>query len=139
MGTIADWFSFKTAKQRAKEAKMFARWAFPYGEAQREKIDGIIRELMPKEDPKAALAVFLIGRQAYLGAYDDDPEDLEERKEDQKIAALDRQLAQQLFGRYKKMIPYYKVLILADAKIDENLNYPSTETLRRQAEEMITK
>lgn len=139
MGGMADWFSFKTAKQKAREEKMFARWAFPYGDAQREKITQLIRELMPKEDPKAALAIFLMGRQAYLGAYNDDPEDLEERKEEQKLAALDRQLSEQLFGRYKKLIPCYKALVLADAKIDENLNYPSAEALRRQAEELMKK
>jgi len=48
-------------------------------------------------------------------------------------------LAQQLFGRYKKFIPYYKVLVLADLEVDETLNYPSAEELRRRAEALITK
>ena len=55
------------------------------------------------------------------------------------MAALDRTLETQLFGRYKKFIPYYKVLVLADLKVDETLNYPSVEELRRRAEEMMTK
>ena len=135
--SVADWFTFKSAKQRAKEAKMYARWAFPYGDAQKEKILQLIGELMPKEDPKAGLAVFLIGRQAYLGAYDDDPEDLEERKEAHKLEALNGQLENQLFGRYKKNIPFYKALILAAAKVDASLNYPAVEELRRMAEELM--
>ena len=139
MGSIADWFTFKTAKQRAREEKQFARWAFPYGDAQKEKVAQILRELMPKEDPKAALALFLMGRQAYRGAYNDDPEDLEERTEKNKMAALDRMLESQLFGRYKKFIPYYKVLVLADLEVDETLNYPSVEELRHRAEELMAK
>lgn len=139
MGGIADWFTFKTAKQRARDEKNFARWAFPYGQAQKEKILQIIKELLPKEDPKAALSVFLMGRQAYRGSFRDDPEDLAERTQQDQMDALDQILRNQLFGRYKKFIPYYKVLVLADLEVDETLNYPSVEELRRQAEQMVTK
>jgi len=139
MGSIADWFTFKTAKQRQRDERNFARWAFPYGDAQREKITQLIRELMPKEDPKAALSVFLMGREAYRGSFRDDPEDLAERTEDGKMKALDAVLANQLFGRYKKFIPYYKVLVLADMEVDEKLEYPSAEELRRRAENLMKK
>ncbi len=136
MGGIADWFSFKSPKQRERERKQFARWAFPYGDAQKEKIMELVKELLPKEDPKAAMAVFLMGRQAYRGSFKDDEEDLAERTEAKKLRALDYQLSEQLFGRYKKYIPYYKALVLADDKVDETLNYPSVEELRRMAEEL---
>ena len=139
MGSIADWFTFKSAKQRAREEKQFARWAFPYGDRQKEIVLQIIRQLLPKEDPKAAMAVFLMGREALRGSFKDDPEDLEERTEKNKMDALDATLANQLFGRYKKFIPHYKVLILADLAVDETLNYPSVEELRRRAEELMTK
>ena len=137
MGSIADWFTFKSAKQRARDERNFARWAFPYGEAQKEKIIQLIRELMPKEDPKAALSVFLMGRQAYRGSFRDDPEDLAERTKQDQMDALDAILANQLFGRYKKFIPYYKVLVLADLEVNETLNYPSADELRRRVEEMM--
>lgn len=136
---FADWFTYKSAKQRAKEEKLYARWAFPYGEAQREKLTQLMQELMPQENPKAAMAVFLIGREAYLGSYHEDPEDLQERQESEKMEALDRILDKQLFGRYRKLQPYYKALILADAQVDETLNYPGAEELRRRAEELKKK
>ena len=139
MGGIADWFSFKSPKQRAKEQKQYDRWAFPYGQEQKEKLLNLVKELLPKEDPKAAVAVFLMGRQAYRGSFKDDAEDLAERTEADKLASLDYILKTQLFGRYKKFIPYYKVLVLADAEVDETLNYPSVEELRRRAEELVTK
>jgi hypothetical protein len=139
MGSIADLFVFKSAKQRAREQKQYDRWAFPYGNEQKEKLTQMVKELLPKEDPKAALAVFLMGRQAYNGSFKDDPEDLAERTEEMKLSSLDHLLATQLFGRYKKFIPYYKALVLADAKVDETLNYPSVEELRRMAEELADK
>lgn len=137
MGSFADIFTFKTRKQRERDAQKFNRWAFPYGEPQREKLIAIIKELLPKEEPKAALAVYLMGREAYRGSFKDDAEDLAERTEARKLRALDYTLKEQLFGRYKKFIPYYKVLVLADAQVDETLNYPSVEELRRRAEELV--
>lgn len=139
MGNIAEWFTFKSAKQRAREEKQFARWAFPYGEAQKAKVAELLHQLLPKEDAKVAMAVFLLGREALRGSFKDDPEDLAERTEKNKMDALDRALQTQLFGRYKIFIPYYKALILADERVDETLNYPSVEELRRRAEELITK
>ena len=139
MGSIASWFTFKSAKQREREQREYARWAFPYGEAQKEKLTQLIRELLPKEDIRAALSVFLMGREAYRGSFQDHPEDLAERTEEMKLSSLDHLLATQLFGRYKKFIPYYKALVLADAKVDETLNYPSVEELRRMAEELADK
>ena len=136
---FGEWFTFKSAKQKEKEAKMFARWAFPYGEAQKETVQQIIRELLPKEDPRSGLAVFLMGRQAYRGSFKDDEEDLAERTEEDKLAALDKVLEMQLFGKYKKFIPYYKALVLADLDVDETLNYPSVEELRRRAETLTPK
>ena len=138
MNGIAGWFTFKTAKQRAREEKQFARWAFPYGEAQKEKVSSMIRQLMPKEDPKTGMAIFLMGREALRGSFQDDPEDLAERTEADKMEALDKLLDRQLFGQYRKFKPYYKVLILADLDVDETLNYPSVEELRRRAEELKT-
>ena len=136
MGSILDFFTVKSAKQRAREQKQFDQWAFPYGDAQKEKIFELVKALLPKEDTKAAVAVFLIGRQAYRGAYNDDPDDLKVRTEAEKQAALDRILRSQLFGRYKKFIPYYKALVIADDQVDETLNYPPVEELRRMAEEL---
>lgn len=136
---FSEWFTFKSAKQRAREEKQFARWAFPYGEPQKEKVAELICQLLPKEDPKAAMAVFLMGREAVRGSFKDDPEDLAERTEKNKMAALDQTLQMQLFGRYKKYIPYYKVLVLADLEVDETLNYPSAEELRYRAEELMKK
>ena len=136
MGGITEWFTFKSAKQREREQKQFDKWAFPYGDAQKEKIFEIVKELLPKEDPKAAVAVYLMGRQAYRGAFNDDPDDEAERTDKGRMKALDYVLRNQLFGRYKKFIPYYKALVLADTKVDETLNYPSVEELRRMAEEL---
>ena len=133
---FADWFAFKTPAQRKLESQMFDRWAFPYGLEQREKLQKILMELMPKEDPTAGMAVYLIGSEAYLGSFKADPQKLAERTETRRMNAMDYVLNGQLRGRLKKYLPYYKAMILADANVDENLNYPSIEELKKMAEEL---
>lgn len=133
---FADWFAIKTPAQRKKESKMYDRWAFPYGPAQKEKLQQILKELMPEEDPLSGMAVFLIGKEGYIGSFKDDPEDLAKRTEEGRRNAMDYVLRGQLRGKFKKYIPHYKAMILADAKIDENLNYPSVEELKKMAEEL---
>ena len=133
---FADWFTIKTPAQRKKEARMYDRWAFPYGPAQKEKLQQIIRDLMPGEDPISGMAVFLIGREAYIGSFKADVEELAERTEEGKLKALDYALQGQLRGKYKKFIPYYKAMILADANITAELAYPSVEELKEMAEKL---
>ena len=136
MGNLADFFGIKSRKQRERDAKKFDRWAFPYGEPQREKIAQILKELLPKEEARAAMAVYLMGREAYRGSFRLDAEDLAERTEKEKMRSLDYLLDSQLFGRYRKFIPYYKAVILADAQVGPEMDYPSVEELRRRAEEL---
>lgn len=139
MGSWGDMFLFKSRKQRERDAKKFDKWAFPYGEPQREKIAQILKELLPKEEAKAAMAVYLMGREAYRGSFRLDAEDLADRSEKDKMRALDYLLDTQLFGRYRKFIPYYKALILADAQVGPEMDYPSVEELRRRAEALAEK
>ena len=133
---FADWFAFKSPAEKKRESQMYDRWAFPYGPAQKEKLQQILKELMPKEDPIAAMAVYLIGREGYLGSFKMDAEELAARTEEKKRSAMDYVLAKQLRGKSKKFLPYYKAIILADAKIDKDLNYPSIEELQKMAEEL---
>ncbi len=133
---FADWFAIKSPAQRKKEAQKYDKWAFPYGPRQKEKLQTILKELMPEEDALSGMAVYLIGREAYQGSFKEDPEDTAERSVYRKMQTLDSALREQLRGKLKKRIPYYKAMVLADAAVDENLNYPSIEELRKAAEDL---
>ena len=133
---FADWFAFKSPAQKEKESRMYDRWAFPHGQAQKEKLQKILKELMPQEDAVAAMAVYLIGREGYLGSFRTDPQKLAERTEEKKRSAMDYALRENLRGKSKKFLPYYKAVILADARIDRELNYPTIEELQKMAEEL---
>ena len=133
---IADWFMVKSKKQREREFRHYTQWAYPYGDEQKELVTKIMKELIPEEPGETAIAVYLIGKEGYQGAFDDDPEDLEGRTEEQKLGQAMGKMQAMLPGRCRKFIYRYMAMILADAQVDESLNYPTVEQLRQNAAEL---
>ena len=125
--SIADLFSFKSPKQRAKEMQVYRHWAFPYGEPQKKAVTHVLSQLVPHEYPEIALAMYLIGKEAYWGGWDNDEDT---RTPDQKLANANAALRHQLSGKQRKDIPLYLALIQADAAIDDRLAYPSAAALQ---------
>ena len=62
---IKDWFTFKSPEQIDAEKQKYKNWAYPYGDIQKEKIDNLIHELIPEEDPKFAIFNYLVCRQTF--------------------------------------------------------------------------
>jgi len=123
-------FQFKSKKQRDKEAKEYAAWAFPYGDLQRERLMVLVRELMPKGPVELKTASFLTCKELY----DDVLENSESREEatDKMINSL-RSYGQLISANE---MPFYLALVLADSEIDENCNYPSANEMRERIQKL---
>ena len=119
-----NFFEIKSFKQKEEEQRQYTAWAFPYGPAQQSKVQQLILELMPDEN-KTGLVVYLIGREAYQNAETEDP-----------MVAACRAMRDQLPGRHGKKRYLFLALILADAQIDESLQYPDAETIRQEAKKL---
>ena len=118
---LREFFAIKSLKQKEAEQRQYNAWAFPYGEAQLQRVRSLITELMPDEK-QTGIAVYLIGKEAYSR---------QQRAED-ACKAMEAQLP----GKHRKKLPLFLALILADAQVDENLNYPDAEALKKQAKEL---
>ena len=134
--SFVDWFAFKSKKQREAEQRKFQRFSFPYGDEQKKCIERLLGELMPKEPAKTAMAIYLLGREGYHGSFKMDAEDRAERTEDESMRGALYVLSNQLKGRYRKYLPYYLALILADSRVDEDLQYPDAASLLKEAESL---
>ena len=134
--SIADWFVFKSKKEREAEQKRYRRFAFPYGDEQRARLEEIVGELMPSEPRETAMAIYLIGREGYRGSFKMDEEDRAERTEEEKLAEATAALRNMLRGKLMDLLPLYLAVVIADAGVDERLQYPSIEELRRLAGEL---
>ena len=54
---------FKTKSQQKEELDAYYRWAYPYGDAHKEKINDLIKQLLSNEDEKIAIYNYLVARQ----------------------------------------------------------------------------
>ena len=119
--SFGEFFTIKSLRQKQREQEQYNRWAFPYGQAQLERVRGLILELMPDEK-KMGIAIYLIGREAYQNA----------EGQAALIEAYEAMISM-LTGRHRQKVFLFLALIQADAEIDENLQYPDGDTLRREA------
>lgn len=131
---IYELFQLKSQEQRAEDSRRYDRWAFPYGEVQKQIVKHKLSQLLPEEKPQTAVAVYLIGREGYLGSRLDNRDDV--RTDQQRLMDAQKALKKQLPGRLRKLLPRYLAIILADAQVDEALVYPEVEELRSRALEM---
>ncbi|MDR1329099.1 MAG: hypothetical protein LBK23_05825 [Oscillospiraceae bacterium] len=124
-------FSWKSKREQEAEAEAYEKWAFPYGTAQREKLQALLLELFPKESAAMTLIPFLTCKELF--------EDARREHETDELAA--RHLIYEV-KKYKSVIRkdemrVYTALVLADRRAGESLEYPSAEEIRRGATDAI--
>jgi len=124
-------FQFKSRKQIEKEEQEYALWAFPYGDIQRERLCALIRELYPKASVPLHLASFLTCKELYEGVLKDTGSS--EEAIDKMINTIKK------YGELirKNEMPMFLALVLADAEVDENNEYPPAEAIRIKTQELM--
>lgn len=123
-------FSWKSKKKQKNEAIEYEKWAFPYGSAQREKLQALLLEVFPKETVATTLIPFLTAKELFEGFC---------KSPDLEDYAIDRMLNG--LKKYKRIIrkndmPLYVALVLADSRIDSDLCYPTANDVRAKATQL---
>ena len=123
-------FQFKSKKQREKEEREYALWAFPYGDLQKENLAALIQELIPKISVPLGLASFLTCKELFENTLEDS-----QSRDD----AIDKML--NVIKSYSQLInkaemPMYLALVLADAEVDEDCRYPAPDEMRASIQEL---
>jgi len=129
-----QWLSFRNKKTRERDAKEYAEWAFPFGDAQREKIVGILKELYPKEDASVALVCHLTAKELVSRYYE-----VYNMPEHHEFAV--KSMAKD-FKKYRRMFRkgnsrfVYAALGKFDLEITAALDYPSISEINAEAEKL---
>ena len=126
---ILGWFEFKSKETVEREQAEYAKWAFPYGEKQRENLQTLLLSLYPKK--KKALPIMLMGFLSYKELYQNAV----------KTATSYEDIIKSLIKghkRYRNLIDNkdlttYIAIVLADAGIDERCEYPGVDEIGEKA------
>ena len=123
-------FSWKSKETQQKEQEAYAKWAFPHGQRQRDKLEGLVRALYPKESLPTTLIQYLTCKELY-------------ERHLKQTGSLDEAVNMLLNNsrKYKhllkkKDITTYAALVIADTEVDETCEYPTTDEIRAAAQEL---
>ena len=124
-------FSWKSKATKAKEAAEYEKWAFPHGQKQRENLEKLLLAIFPKEIISHTLIPFLTCKELY--------ETVIQNNSCSSDDAVD--LLINTTKNYKRIIKKdnmttYIALVLADARIDENAEYPTAESILQHRDEL---
>jgi len=125
-------FTWKSKATQEREQEEYAKWAFPYGQKQRDNLQELLFALFPKESVPTTLIPFLTCKELYEGVM---------KKAESSEAAIDTLINKQ--KRYKqilkkKQMTMYLAIVLADAAIDETCTYPTADEIRERVKELET-
>lgn len=127
-------FLFKSKEQAERDKRELEAVSYPYGDAQREKLEALLEALLPEEPEQLRRTIFLLVKRAYAKDLSNPLEDSAPLREN--LPDTFRTLDRQLFGRHKGKRARYLALVLADSRVDETLAYPDAEALREEAERL---
>jgi hypothetical protein len=119
--------SWKSKQEQKKEAEDYEKWAFPYGAAQRQKLQALLLEAFPGKTVVMTLIPFLTCKELFENA--------------RRNLETDELAARHLIGvvkKYKRVIRknemhLYVAFVLADRAAGEALDYPTAAEILEHA------
>ena len=130
-----QWLQFKNKKTRERDEREYAEWAFPYGKEQQDKVTALLKELDPKESTQVAMVCLLTAKEILdrVKQIIDIPE---HREYAFKCVAKDFKRYRSIFRKIENRALYY-VLGRVEMDMTAELNYPTADEIRKQAEEIL--
>ena len=123
-------FSWKSKEEQKRAQDEYAVWAFPFGQKQRDELEALLRDILPKMSIQLALISFLTCKELY-------------EKTLKKSGTRDEAITELFYmhSSYKHIIkkkdmPIYVALVLADEKIDEQCQYPTADAILAHVQEL---
>ena len=127
--SLGGLFSFKSKAQVEKEQREYTFWAFPGGQPQRDRVEGLLKELFPKISLQFSMFNFLTCKELYEKILEDN------ENGDDSIDRLYRalQVKQKHAGLKSNDWFLFIALILADRAVKGGSDYPSAEEIKVSA------
>ena len=135
MSVFGNLFTWKSAADQKKEQAAYEKWAFPYGEKQRDNLKVLLKAVFGK-DEGFILYTYLTCKEMYekalldYGSRDSAIKELAENRLGIRLQVI-KQLKQ------KEWLKYIAI-VLADENVDEDCEYPGVDEINISAQELGT-
>jgi len=122
--------TWKSKASQKSEQEEYEKWAFPFGEKQRENLQALMLSVFPGESVPGTLIPFLTCKELYEGAL----KKLGSRDEALDVLINSQKKYKQIIK--KKELTTFLALVLADAEIGEDCVYPGISEIRERVMEL---
>ena len=123
-------FSWKSKKTQNKEAIEYEKWAFPYGDEQRKRLETLFKELFPKDTTASMLIPFLTCKELYESLL------VKEGSEEAAVNYLINEVVRYKMVLRKKEMAIFIALVLDDERVNGTVWYSPADKIRAKAEEI---
>jgi len=129
---LGEWslFSWKSKATAEKEREEYAKWAFPHGQSQRDKLEALFGEVNPKEKTQFMMMGFLTCKELYERFLEKTG-----TSDSAVFSLLNKEKRYKQIIR-KKDMPMYIALVLADADYGEQCEYPPAKVVLEKIQEL---
>lgn len=125
-GIFGRLFDTRTKEDKQRDFENYSNRIFPYGEEHKEKVFGILDELLPKQNKKYLRMHYILLKDEMM------------QEEPLSFVEADGKIAKKTLLRTNPQInSLMKALLEVDLVIDEKLEYPTIEELKVKAVESI--
>lgn len=120
MASNKGMFDFRSKEEKEQDFKKYFNLIFPYGEPQREKVIGLLSELLPDYKKDYLVLHYILVKEKVIK---------QEKTVDDSIRAAERKSAIKITDRLTTVL---RNLLITDLKITKELKYPTkAEILKR--------
>lgn len=125
-GIFGKLFDTRTKEDKQRDFENYSNRIFPYGEEQKDKVFGILDELLPKQNKKYVRMHYILLKDEMI------------QEELVTFAKADEKIAKKTLLKTNPSInSLIKALLEVDLEINDKLEYPNIEVIKERAKESI--
>jgi len=129
-------FVWQSAADQKREQELYAKWAFPYGDKQRDNLKSLLVDIFNK-DEGFNLYIYLTCKEMYEKALSDyGCRDLAIEELIDNRMGIRLQIIKKI--KQNEWVKYV-TLVLADENVNENCEYPTADKILAKAQELERK
>lgn len=121
MNIVRRMFDSRSKEEKERDYETYFYHIFPYGDEQKQKITGLLKELIPKEKIRYSMLHYILLKQCFFEGSG--------KTIDEACLTIEKKKLISLTPQVKAIMRY---LLTIDISIDEKLNYPKVSDIQKQ-------
>ena len=119
-------FDMRTGDEKKKDFEVYSKRIFPYGDEQKDKVFGLLEQLLPKHKQKYLRMHYIMIKQEMIA------------EEPLTFKEATKSLAKKTLVKLnKEQESYIEALMMIDLAMEDAINYPTIDEIKEQSKQYL--